>query len=70
MFEKPKTSKVLKSDFELKIQKEHSHLKFMLTILIHLDSAFKYTPQSQKISISDQHIPLIPVSGGVYKNKY
>ena len=55
MFEKQKTSKVLKSDFQLKIQKEHSHLKFTLTILIHLDSAFKYTPQSQKISISDSY---------------
>ena len=55
MFEKQKTTKVFKSDFELKIQKEHSHLKFALTILIHLDSAFIYTPQSQKISISDSY---------------
>ena len=38
------TNNVLKSDFDLKIQKQHSYLKFMLNILIHIDSAGKYTP--------------------------
>ena len=41
MSEKLKTSSVLKSDFDLKIQKQRSHLKFMWTILIHIDSDFK-----------------------------
>ena len=43
MSEELKTSSVVKLDFKLKIQKQHSHLRFMLTILIHIDSAFKYT---------------------------
>ena len=42
--EKLKTSSLLELAFELKIQKQHSHLKFMSAILIHIDSAFKYTP--------------------------
>ena len=40
---KLKTSGVLKSDYELKIQKQYLHLGFMWTILIHIESAFKYT---------------------------
>ena len=34
---------VLKSDYELKIQKQYLHLRFMWTILIHIESAFKCT---------------------------
>ena len=34
---------MLKSDYELKIQKENLHLRFMWTILIYIESAFKYT---------------------------
>ena len=44
MSEKLETSSVLELDFKLKSQKQHSHLRFMLTILIHIDSAFKFTP--------------------------
>ena len=55
---KLKTSGVFKSDYELNIQKEHSHLRFLQTTLIHMDSTFKYTPQSQKISISYSYYPL------------
>ena len=44
MPEKIKSSGVFKSDYELNIQKQHSHLKFLRTILIHMDSAYKYTP--------------------------
>ena len=43
MFKKLKSNDVLKSDYELKIQKQHSQLRFMLTILIHIDSDFKFT---------------------------
>ena len=38
-----KTSSVVKLDIELKVQKQHSHLKFMWTILINIESDFKYT---------------------------
>ena len=34
---------VLKYDYELKIQKQHSNLRFMWTILYRINSAFKYT---------------------------
>ena len=51
VYEQLKTSGVAKLDFELKIQKHEVHSKFMLTTLIHIDSVFKYTPHSQKISI-------------------
>ena len=34
---------MLKSYFKLKIQKPHSHLRFMWTILIQVNIAFKYT---------------------------
>ena len=37
-------SSVLNSDFELKIEKKKTGNKFMLTILIDIHSAFKYTP--------------------------
>ena len=42
--EKLKTSSVLMLNFKLKIKERHWHLRFMLTILIHTDSAFEYTP--------------------------
>ena len=42
-------------DFKLKIEKQHSHLIFMWTILIHIDSAFKYTQQGHKFSISHSY---------------
>ena len=51
-------------NFKLKIKERHWHLRFMLTILIHTDSAFEYTPQSKKISISHSYL-LILVSEGV-----
>ena len=35
---------MLKSDFELKIQKQHSHLRLMWTNLIHIHNVFKYIP--------------------------
>ena len=31
---------MIKLYFELKIQKQHSHLKFMWTILIYMESSF------------------------------
>ena len=43
MSKKLTISGALKSDYELKIQKQHSHLRFMRTILVHIDSDFKYT---------------------------
>ena len=46
---------MVKLHFELKIQKQHSLLKFMLTTLIHISSTFKYTPWNQKISISHSY---------------
>ena len=36
MSKKLKSSDVLKSDFGLKVEKQHSHLRFMLTVLIHM----------------------------------
>ena len=53
--EKLKTSGVFKSGYE--IQKQHSHLKFLQTILSHMDSAFKY----KKISISHSYYLLTHV---------
>ena len=38
MSKKLQSSGVLKSDCELKIQKQHSHSRFMLTILIHINN--------------------------------
>ena len=49
--EKLKTSIVFKLDFDLKIQKQHSHLKFMLTILIHIGSAFKVVKKSAYLTL-------------------
>ena len=49
------SSGVLKSDYELKIQKQRLRLRFMWTILIHIYSAFKYTQdhkQDHKFRIS------------------
>ena len=37
------TSGMFNSNFELKIQKRNSHFAFLETILIHMDSALKYT---------------------------
>ena len=50
-----KISSVVKLDFELKIQKQNSHLRFVLIILIHIDSVFRYTSKSQKTSISNSY---------------
>ena len=61
MSEKLKTNSVLKLDFKLKIQKQRLHLTFMLTLLIHVDSAFNYTLLGQTISIPVSY-PLILVS--------
>ena len=43
MSKKLNTSGVLKLDYELKIQKQDSHLRFMWAILVHITSAFKDT---------------------------
>ena len=43
MSKKLKFSSVLKLDFEWKIAKQESHLKFVWNILIDIDSAFEYT---------------------------
>ena len=43
MSEKRKTGGVFNSDFELKIQKQNFDFIFFWTILIHIDSGFKYT---------------------------
>ena len=40
---KTKTSGVFNSNFELKVQKHDSQFAFSRTILIHIDSALKYT---------------------------
>ena len=42
--EKVKISIMLKLYFESKIQKQHSHLRFMSTILFNINNAFKFTP--------------------------
>ena len=42
MSEQLQTSSIVKLDFELKIQKQHSHLRFMLTTLLHIDGVFKH----------------------------
>ena len=36
MSKKLKSSDVLKSDYGLKVEKQQSHLRFMLTVLIHM----------------------------------
>ena len=41
----------------------------MLTILIHIDSAFKYTSQSQKNPEYLTLIPFLLISEGVWKTK-
>ena len=43
VYGKLKTSAVFNSKFELKVQKHDSHFAFSRTILIHIDSALKYT---------------------------
>ena len=62
--EKLKTSGMFNSDFKLKIQKQNLYFAFFLTVFIHIDSAFKYTPQSQKSTYLTL-VPLILVSEGV-----
>ena len=47
---------MLKSDYELKIQKQHLHLTLMRIILIYMESAYmEYTQQSHKFNISHSY---------------
>ena len=68
MSKKLENSDVLKSDYELKIQNQHSHLRFMLTILIRISSAFKLCHNVQKSAYLTL-IPVLHISEGVWETK-
>ena len=69
MPEKLKPSGVFKSDYELNIQKQHSHFTFSQTISIHADNVPKYTQQSQKVYFILIHLMLISEGVGQSKNE-
>ena len=52
---KLKTSGMLNSNFELKSLQHDSDFAFTETILIHIDSAFKYTQQGHELTISHSY---------------
>ena len=64
MSEQLKPNSVVKLDVELKIQKKHSHLRFILTTLIHIDSVFNILRKVKK-SAYPALTHLILVSEGV-----
>ena len=66
MSEKLKTSSALISNFELKIQKQHSHLRFKICILIHIDTSLNMlnkVTSSAYLTLT----PLMLISEGVWK---